>query len=112
MGRRGDDVRERDRIEVAAGDLARDQAGEMRHVNHQHRAGLIGDLAHQPEVDQPRVSRVPRDDDQRAELTRLHSQRVVVKQAGRRIQSVAVLVEHLAGDVVPEAVRQVTARVQ
>ena len=108
----GDDLGVRHRVEVAGEDLARDQAGEVRHVDHERGADLVGDLPHDPEVHQPRVGGVAGHDDQRPELAGGGAQRVVVEQAGRRVGAVAALVEHLAGDVRAEAVGEVAARVQ
>ena len=49
---------------------------------------------------------------QRAELLRHAAHVVVVDQAGLGIGAVGALVEHLAGDVRPEAVGQVAAGVE
>src|SRR3712207_6944261 len=43
---RGDDVGVRHRVEVAGEHLASDQAGEVRHVDDEGGAHLVGDLAH------------------------------------------------------------------
>ena len=48
---RRDDVGVRDRVVVAGEDLAGDEAGEVRHVDHEHGADLVGHLAHPREVD-------------------------------------------------------------
>ena len=84
----------------------------MRHVDHERGADLVGDLAQPGEVRVARVGRVPGDQDQRPELAGLGGDRVVVEQPGVRVGAVAGLLEHLAGDVVAEAVGQVAARVQ
>ena len=60
-----DDVRVRHRIEVAGEHLAGDEPREVRHVDHERRAHLVGDLANDAEVDQPRVRAVAGDQDQR-----------------------------------------------
>ena len=46
----GDHVRVGHRVLVAGEHLAGDQTGEVRHVDHQHRADLVGDLPHLREV--------------------------------------------------------------
>jgi hypothetical protein len=51
--------------------LAGDQPGEVRHVDHQRRADLVGDLAHLGEVHPARVGRVAGDQHQRLELAAL-----------------------------------------
>ena len=84
----------------------------MRHVDHQHGADLVGDLAHLGEVDPAGVGRVAGHEHQRLELPRLRGDDVVVEQPGLRVGAVLLLVEHLAADVGPEAVGQVTARVE
>ena len=105
-------MRVRHRVLVAGEHLARHQSGEVRHVDHQRRADLVGDLAHLREVDPPGVGRVAGDQDQRLELPRGGRDRVVVEQSGGGVGAVAALVEHLAGDVRPETVGEVAAGVQ
>ena len=112
VGGRGDDVGVRDRVLVAGEHLAGDQAGEVRHVDHERGADLVGDLAHLGEVDPARVGRVAGDQDQRLELPGRCAHPVVVDQLGRRVGAVRALVEHLARDVRPEAVGEVAAGVQ
>ena len=109
---RGGDVRVRDRVLVAGEDLARHQAGEVRHVDHQGGADLVGDLAHLREVHPARVRRVAGHEHQRLELARLRGHLVVVEQPGLGVGAVLLLVEHLAADVGAEAVRQVAAGVE
>ncbi len=75
-------------------------------------ADLVGDLAHRGEVDLPRVRRVAGHQDQRPELPGEPGDLVVVEQAGLRVGAVRRLVEHLAGDVRPEPVREVAAGVE
>ena len=76
------------------------------------RADLVGDLAHRGEVDPPRIGGVAGDQDQRLELPRRGAYRVVVEQLGLGVSAVGALMEHLAGDVRPEAVGEVAAGVQ
>ena len=108
----GDDVGVRDRVLVAGEDLAGHQPGEVGHVDHQGRADLVGDLAHPGEVDPAGVGRVARHQHQRLELAGLRGDLVVVEQPGLGVGAVLLLVEHLAADVGPEAVRQVAAGVE
>lgn len=79
----------------------------MRHVDHEGRPDLVGDLAHDAEVHQAGVGGVVGDDDQRLEVAGGGAQGFVVDEAGLRIGAVAALVEHLAGDVRAEAVGEV-----
>ena len=112
VGGGGDDVGMRHRILVAGEHLAGDQAGEVGHVDHQGGTDLVGDLAHGGEVDPPRIRGITRDQDERLELANGGGDGVVVDQPGPRVGAVAALVEHLAGDVGPEAVGEVAAGVQ
>ena len=109
---RGGDVGVRHRVLVAGEHLAGHQAGEVRHVHHQHGAHLVGDLAHLGEVHAARVGGVAGDQDQRLELASLRGDGVVVEQPGLRVRAVLLLVEHLPADVRAEAVGQVTTGVQ
>jgi GNAT superfamily N-acetyltransferase len=74
----------------------------MGHINEQRRAYFVGDFPHDTEVDQSRVGRVPTDEDERPELTRLLAQGVIVNQASGGVSSITCLVEHLARNVWPE----------
>jgi hypothetical protein len=112
MRRRGGDVGVGHRVLVAGEHLSGHQAREVGHVHHQGGADLVGDLAHRREVDAARIGRVARDQDQRPEFTGGRGDGVVVEQPGRRVGAIAALVEHLAGDVGPEPVGEVTARIQ
>ncbi|CAB4721675.1 unannotated protein [freshwater metagenome] len=112
VGGRGDDVGVGHRVLVAGEDLARDETGEVRHVDHQGGTDLVGDLAHLGEVHPARVGGVAGHQDQRLELARLGGDHVVVEQAGLGVGAVLLLVEHLAADVGAEAVGQVTAGVE
>ena len=102
----------RHRVLVAGEHLARDQAGEVGHVDHEGRADLVGDLPHLGEVDPPGVRGVAGDQHQWPELPGDPAHLVVVDQLGRRVGAVGALVEHLARDVGPEAVGQVAACVE
>ncbi len=92
--------------------LLGDEAREVRHVDHEGGADLVGDLPHDPEVHETGVGGVAGDDDQRLERAGGGAQRLVVDQAGGRVGAVGPLVEHLAGDVGAEAVGEVAAYVQ
>jgi hypothetical protein len=110
-GRR-DDVCVRDRVEVAGEHPAGDEAREVRHVDHERRVDLVGDLAQDAEVRIARVRRVARDEHERAEIDRELADRVVVEQLGGRVDAVAALVEELARDVGAEAVGEMAAGVE
>ena len=84
----------------------------MGHVHHQHRAHLVRDLPHLGEIDPTWIGGVAGHQDEGLELTGLLPQGGIVEQSGPRVGAVAALIEHLARDVVPEAVGQVPARVQ
>ena len=86
--------------------------GEVRHVDHEGGADLVGDLAHLGEVHPAGVRRVAGHQHQRLELAGLRGDHVVVEQAGLGVGAVLLLVEHLAADVGPEAVGEVAAGVQ
>jgi hypothetical protein len=102
----------RHRVLVPGEHLAGDQPREVGHVHHQRRADLVGDLPHLGEVHPARVGRIAGDQHQRLELARRLGDLVVVEQTGRRVGAVGALVEHLAGDVGPEPMGEVTAGVQ
>ena len=102
----------RDGVLHAGEDLAGDEPGEVGHVDHEGRADLVGDLAHAGEVDAAGVGRVAGDEDQRLELVRGRADGVVVDALRLGVGAVRALVEHLAGDVRPEAVGEVAARVE
>ena len=60
-----DDVRDGDRIRMQA---RRDQPGEVRHIDQQVRADLVGDRAEAREVEDPGVGRPARQDQPRPAL--------------------------------------------
>jgi len=62
---RGHDVRVRHGVVVAREHLSRHESGEVRHVDHERRADLVGNLAHHAEVHEPRVRAVSGDEQQR-----------------------------------------------
>ena len=110
--RRRHDVGVRDRIELIPEHLPRDQAREVGHVDHQHRADFVGDLAHPGVIDVARIGAEAGQEDQRPDLDRLPLDDVVVEQVGLAVDRVAVRLEHLARRIEPIAVRQVSARGQ
>ncbi len=112
MGGGGRDVRERHRVLFTGEHLARDQAGEVSHVDHQRGADLVGDLAHLREVDPARVRRVAGHEHEGLELLGLGADHVVVEQAGLGVGAVLLLMEHLAADVRAEAMGEVTAGIE
>ena len=109
---RGHDVGVADRVEVAGEDLAGDEPGEVRHVDHERRADLVGDLAEDAEVDLARIGAVAGDQQQRPLLARALAHLVVVEQVGLRVDAVGGVLEELAGDVGAKAVGEVAAGVE
>ena len=79
VGRRGDDVRVRERARM---DARGDEAGDVGHVDHQQRADAVGDRGHALEVPEPRVGRGAADDELRADLLRGRRHQVVVDPLG------------------------------
>ena len=77
--RGGDEVRVRHRARVAAGG---DQAGDVRHVHHQQRSRLVGDLPEPGVVHGARISARPGHDESRALLAGQLGQRIVVDGLG------------------------------
>ena len=91
---------------------ARDQAGEVRHVDHQDGADLVGDGAEAREVDDARIGRAAGDDDARLVLARQRGHRVEVDALVLAAHAVVHGLEPLAGQVGRRAVGQVPARRQ
>ena len=88
---------------------AGDQADEVRGVDHQPGADLVGDLPERGEVDQPRVGRRAADDHLRPVLEGQVAHLVVVDQLGVLADAVGHGVEPLAGEVDLRAVGEVAA---
>jgi hypothetical protein len=102
----GDDVG----VRHGAGDrLARDQADEVRGVDHEDRAHLVGDLAEQREVDQPRDGGAATDDHLRPVLPREVTHLVIVDVLGLGVHAVLDGVEPLAAERHLRPVGQVPA---
>ena len=104
-GRRGD-VRVRDRRRVQAG---RDQPGEVRHVDHEAGADLVGDRPEALEVELPRVGGPAGDDHLRPVLAGQPLDLVHVDQAVALAHLVGHDLEHLARVVDLHAVGEVAA---
>ena len=104
-----DDVRVRDRVEVAAEHPAGDEAGEMRHVDHQVGPDLVGNLAKARKVEHAGIGGPSGQQQLWATLTGDASDLVHVDQAGLRIDLVGRDVVEPARDVQLHPVRQVPA---
>ena len=107
--RRRDDVGDRHRVRV---DARRDEAGDVRHVDHEPGADGICDRAESLPVDHARVGRESGEDHLRPVLAREPLDLRVVDLAGRRIEAVLDGVEDLAGEVHLRAVGQMAAMVE
>jgi len=81
----------RHRVFVALEDLPGDQAGEVRHVDHEGGTDLVGDFRHPGEVHPARIGRITGHQDERLELPDGRGDGVVVEQASLRIGAVAAL---------------------
>ena len=101
-----DDMRMRHRRGMHA---AGDQAGEMRHVDHEIGADLVGDLAETREIPEARIGRAAGDDQLRAVLARPRRHRVHVESWSSLRTPVMRRLEPFAGHVHRRAVRQVAA---
>ena len=97
-------VRQRAREQVGG-----DQPGEMRHVDHEIRADLVGHPADAGEVDEARIGRTAGDDQLRLLRPRQAFQLVVVQQPVVASHAVLHGAEPLAGQVGRRAVGQVAA---
>ena len=106
VGRGGDHIGERHRVGVQAGGH---QAGHMGHVHEQQRADLVADGAEACEVQVAAVGREARDHHLRLDGQRLRFQRVVVDQAGGRVDAVLFGMVELARETDLGAVGQVAA---
>ena len=108
VGGRRDHIGMRDRIRVDAGG---DQAGVMRHVDHESGARVAGNLREAREIDPQAVGRGASDDDARLVLMREPFHLVVVDLLGL-VQAVRLDVEPLARDVDRRSVGQMSAHRQ
>ena len=88
---------------------ARDEACEVRHVDHEIGADAVGDLAEAFEVPEPRIGRAAGDDQFRLHLLHTPFDLVHVDGVVVLAHRVVLRVEPFAGDVHGRAVRQVAA---
>ncbi len=91
---------------------ARDETGEMRHVDHEKSADGIGDLAKAREIDEARIGRAARDDQfrlvglrQRLDFVHVDAMVLAAHAVRNRLEPFARLVDR-------RAVRQMAARVE
>ena len=97
-------VRHRGRV------LARgDQTGNVRHIDHQQAASLVGDVAQPGKVDDARIGGRARDDEFGLHFKRLTFKRVVVDDLFLLRHAIRHEVEVLTGHVDRAAVRQMAA---
>ena len=90
---------------------ARDEPGEVGHVNQEKRANLVRDLAEPLEIDDARISRTARDDQARLVLAGKPLDLLVVDKPILAAHAIMNGVEPFAGHVRRGSVRQVAARV-
>jgi hypothetical protein len=88
---------------------ASDEAGEVRHVHHEDRADLVGDLAEALEIEDARIGRAPGDDHLRAALTGEARNLVHVDPMVVAAHAVGHHLEPLAGDVDGRAMGEMPA---
>ena len=89
-----------------------DEPGEVRHVAHQHRPDLVGDLAEPVGLDRARVRGAAADDQLRPDLLRLREHLVVVDHHRLARDAVVVELVELPGEVDLQPVREVAAVVE
>jgi hypothetical protein len=102
----------RDRVFRTRHHLAGDEPGEVGHVDHQHGADLVKDVAEDAEVEPAWIRAVAGQDDQGPVLVRLAPQAVVVEEPGRVVDGVLDVAEQFPGDVVTEPVGEVSPGVE
>ncbi len=100
------DVRVRHRARVQP---RRDEPGEVRHVDPEQRADLVGDLAEPLEVQLARVRRPAGDEHLRLDLERLLAHDIHVDPRRLGVDAVGVRLVELAREVQLHAVREVAA---
>ena len=88
---------------------ARDETGDVRHVDHQERAIAVRNLGKRFEIDGARIGRRARDDELRLMGADHVLDLVEIDAAGLRVDAVGEAVVDLAGQVDLGAVRQVAA---
>ena len=104
VGGRGDHVGVLDRVGVQPGG---DEAGEVRHVDHQQRADLVGDLPEAGEVELAGVRRPARQQQLRPRLAGDAGDLVHVDQAALAVDLVGHHLVQAPGDVQAHAVGEV-----
>ncbi len=85
------------------------QAGNMRHIDHDHGADLVGDLAECGEIDDARIGAGADHDHLRPMLQRQALDLVIIDRSGLALDPVGDDIEQLAGKIDRGAVGQVTA---
>ena len=103
------DIREGHRARVQAG---RHEAREVRHVDPQLGADLIGDRTERGEVELAGVGAPAGDEHVRLDLEGLRAHGIHVDEVGRGVNAVGVSLVELAGEVEVHAVGEVTALVE
>ena len=93
-------------------DACSDEAGDVRHIDPEPGADLVGDLAHARPIHHSRIGREPADQHLRLVLQRLLLHGVVVDQAGGLVEAVGNDVVVLAREIGRMPVGQVTAVIE
>ena len=106
---RGDEVAVRHRVGMQAGG---DETREVRHVAHQQRVDLVGDLAEPVRLDRARIGGAAADDQLRPVLLREREHLVVVDERRLTLDAVADDRVEPPGEVDLEPVREVPAGVE
>ncbi len=109
VGRERDDVGQRHRRGMRA---TRDQTGDMRGVDEEKRADLVGDRPERLEIDDPRVRRGSGDDHPRTFADREVADHAVVEHLGVVVDAVRDEVVHTPAEVDRRPVREVAALVE
>ena len=104
-----DHVGDRQRVGILPGSH---QPGDVRHVDEQQRADLVGDGAKAREIQHARIGREARHDHLRLVFQRQRLDLLVVDQPAVRTHAVLNCMKQLAGEVHLGAVRQVTTLIQ
>ena len=109
MGRRGDEIGVRNGRGMGA---ARDETGDMGHVDEHDAACLVADLADALEVDRARIGRCARKKNLGLHFHRKLLDLIVVERLGLGINRIRDDVVYLAREVDGRAVRKVTALIE
>ena len=88
---------------------ARDQAGDVRHVDEKERVDRIGDLPEPRKIKEARISRSAGGDHRRANFLRLFGERVVIDLLGLLIDAVMRYLVKFAGEIRRMPVSEMTA---